>query len=252
MPTQACTAFRRDHFKQFIAQNLDTSRIVFTCVSRFPFSKVLRLAQKYLAHVPAISKARQRQPFTSFIPTHKTVHRPLTQSQCALGRTAYPLAHAHRLPFFLLVNILGGSGLNSRLNMALRERHGYVYTVEAAYNAFSDSGLFAIYFGTEPGKLRRSIEVVHRELKKLQTTPLGAMQLHSAKEQLMGQMAMAEENNASLMLMMGKSLLDLGHIDSLATIFEAVKAITAGTLQQLAQAVFAQEGLSQLVYLPED
>jgi len=250
--TESVQGFNRNDFKQFIAENLDTSRVVFTCVSRFPFSKVLKLAQKYLADVPATSRPRQRQPFTCFTPTQKTVHRALTQSQCAPGRPAYPLAHKNRLPFFMLVNLLGGSSHNTRLNLALRERHGYVYTVEAGYSAFSDTGLFAIYFGTEPAKLHRSLEVLRRELKKMQTTPLGAMQLHSAKEQLMGQIAMAEENNTSLMLMMGKSLIDQGHIDSLAHVFDGVRAITASTLQGLAQEMFNQDALSQLVYLPEN
>ena len=140
--------------------------------------------------------------------------------------------------------------MNSRLNLALREKHGFVYAIDAHFMPFIDTGLFGIYFGTEPNQLERSIRLVHKELRKLMNTPLGTLQLHHAKEQLLGQLAMAEENNAGLMLGMGRSLLDLERIDNLEQIAQQIKRITSGELKQVANEMFDPDGLSRLTFIP--
>ena len=150
----------------------------------------------------------------------------------------------------MLSNILGGPGMNSRLNLALREKYGFVYSIDATYQSYSDTGLFGIFFGTEPGQLKRSIKLVNKELERLREVPLGTLQLHTSKEQLMGQLAMSEENNASFMLMMGKSILDLDKIDTIDTIFNKIKSVTAKELQDLANEMFAKDQMSQLTYTP--
>ena len=142
--------------------------------------------------------------------------------------------------------------MNSRLNLALREKYGCVYNVEASYHPFSDTGLLSIFFGTEPGQVERSQRLVMKELKKLREQPLGSLQLHKAKEQLIGQMAMAEENNTSLMLMMGKSILDLEKIDSLEDIFARIRSITAAELQEIANDQLQESQLSHLTFLPHN
>ena len=141
--------------------------------------------------------------------------------------------------------------MNSRLNLALREKHGFVYSIDASYQAYTDTGLFGIFFGTEPKQLNRSVRLVKKELQKLKEKPLGIKQLHTAKEQLMGQLAMAEENNISLMLMMGKSILDRNKIESLDEIFNKIKNTTAKELQDLANEMFDENQMSQLIFLPD-
>ena len=140
--------------------------------------------------------------------------------------------------------------MNSRLNMALREKHGFVYSVAAQFIPFTDVGLFVISFGTEPSQMNRSIVLVKQELKKLKEFPLGKKQIASAKEQVMGQMATAEENNIGFMIMMARSLLDLGRIPSLDEVFLRVKETTAGHLVELAHEMFDEDQLSYLIMEP--
>jgi predicted Zn-dependent peptidase len=109
----------------------------------------------------------------------------------------------------------------------------------------------AVYFGTEPAQLNKSIFLIEREMKLLKEKKLGTVQLHAAKEQLMGQLAMAEESNLSFMLMMGKSILDLGRIDSLTDIFDEIRGITAEQLRDIANEMFREDQLSYLTYVPE-
>ena len=247
---QSVKSFHQWHFKEFLELNLHSDRIVFISVGNVPFKKVLNLTQKRLEGIKKYTAKRSRSNFTSYEPKKREVHRSITQAQCALGSTAFPLSDKRRLPFFMLLNILGGPGLNSRLNMILREKYGLVYSVDAAYTPFTDTGSMGIFFGTEPKKVDRSIKLVLKELKKLRELKLGTLQLHKAKEQIMGQLAMSEENNSSLMLMMGKSILDLDKIQPLEEIFEEVKKISSTDLREIANQTLEEKNLSILTFLP--
>jgi predicted Zn-dependent peptidase len=248
---ESVRSFTRNDFKSFIIENLDTERLIFSFVGSLPFKKVVKIAEKYLKDIPRFSAKHERILFSDYKPSSLIVNRSLTQAQCAIGRTAYAINDKKRLPFFTLINILGGPGMNSRLNLALREKYGFVYAIDASYNPYVDTGLIGIFFGTEPKQLDKSIKLVLKELKYLENQPLGTMQLHRAKEQLMGQLAMAEENNMSLMLMMGKSLLDSDKIESLEDIFASIRSISAVELQDIAVEIFDEEKLSFLTFMPE-
>jgi len=134
--------------------------------------------------------------------------------------------------------------------MALREKHGFVYNIGSQFVPFTDTGLFVISYGTEPSQLKKSIALVKQELKKLREDKLGVKQLASAKEQILGQIAMAEENNMGFMVMMARTLLDLGRITSLEEIFERVKKTSAVDLQALAYEMFDEDKMSQLIMHP--
>jgi predicted Zn-dependent peptidase len=240
-------SFTRKDFRQFVKEHLDTRKIVFSCVGNLPMEKVVRLAEKYLGAIPASKSKVKRKKFSGYKPSHHTLNRPVKQSRCAIGRASYSFSDEKRSPFYMLTSILGGSGMNSRLNLALREKHGFVYSIGAQYVPFTDTGLFVISFGTEPSQMRRSIELVKQEMQKLIDSPLGARQLSSSKEQILGQIAMAEENNVSFMIMMARNLLDQGRVTSLEEIFERVKNTTAHQLQELAHEMFNQRQLSTLI-----
>ncbi len=243
-------SFRRRDFQQFIKEHLDTHRIVFTSVGNVPMEKVVKLAEKYLGPIPKIKSKRARKKFVGYRPHEVTLHRNIKQARCAMGQLAYNLKDERRGAFYMLTNILGGSGMNSRLNMALREKRGYVYSIGAQYVPFTDVGLFVISFGTEPGQLEKSIALVHEELRKLRDEKMGVKQLAAAKEQLLGHIAMAEENNMSFMMMMARNLLDLGRVTTLEEIFDRVRNTSAAKLQELAVDVFEEDKLSYLRMTP--
>ena len=249
---ETVNTFTRAYLQQFIADNLDTGRIVFASVSNDPFPKVVKMVSKYLADVPQQKTARKRQAPTHYIPQRQTVERPITQAQCALGRPAFSLTDPRRLPFFMLVNLLGGQGMNSRLNMNLREKFGLVYSIDAGFTPYLDTGFLGIYFGTDPKKVSRAQALIVKEMQLLRDKSLTTLQLHQTKEQLMGQLAMAEESNQSFMLMMAKSVLDIHRVESLPDIFGEIRAVTAEQLQGLAQEMFDPDQMSYLTFMPEN
>ena len=245
-------SFHRKDFKAFLKAHLNTERVVFSCVGNVPLKKVKRMALKYFAPIPPVRAAHVRRAFGQYKPASEMIKRSITQAHCAIGTTAYALNDEKRLPFFMLANMLGGPGMNSRLNLALREKHGFVYNIEATYQSYSDTGLFAIFFATEPGQMAKSKRLVFKEFKRIRDKKLGTLQLHKAKEQLIGQLAMADENNAGLMLMMGKSILDRNKVDSPESIFGRIRAITAEQLREIANELLTEVRMSDLTFLPQN
>ncbi|MGY2131544.1 M16 family metallopeptidase [Hymenobacter sp. HD11105] len=248
---QSVSSFQQQDFRQFLADNIRTDRLVFSSVSNLPFTEVKRLAEKYLAPLPARLGPRPRTPFSSYQRVDQLERKPITQAHCLIGGPAYPIEDPRRIPFFMLTNILGGPGMNSRLNLGVREKYGLVYTIDATYSPYTDTGLFGIYFGTEKKQVKRTVALVQKELKTLREKPLGSLQLHTAKEQLMGQLAMSEESNSGLMQLLGKSTLDLGRVEPLTEIFDRIRRITATELCELANDVLHDDNLSVLQYVPE-
>lgn len=250
--SESVKSMHREDFKKFLMENLNTERVVFSVVGNIPEKKVLKLAKRYFDDIPRYDAVKERVPFIEYLPNTAIVKKSILQAQCAIGTTAYAMKDKNRLPFYMLMNILGGPAMNSRLNLALREKFGFVYNVEATYHPFSDTGLFAIYFGTDGTHVKKSKSLVLKELKKLREIKLGSVQLHSAKEQMIGQLAMGQENNTSLMLMMGKSILDSGKIRHLDTVFEKIRKITAVQLLDIANEKLLESQLSHLTFLPKN
>ena len=244
-------SFQRSDFVDFVRGHLDTRRLVFSVVGNVTQEEVIRLAEKYMGSVPRTVSHRKRKPFAAYRPADVSLRRAVKQARCAMGRPAYTVSDPRRSTFFLLTNILGGGGLNSRLNLSLREKYGFVYSIGAHFVPFTDTGLFVISFGTEPSQLSRSIRLVEQELRKLRDGRLGVRQLSSAKEQIMGQVAMAEESNLSFMMMMGRSLLDLGRVPPLEEIFDRIRDTTADDLRAMANEMFDEKQFSYLRMEPQ-
>jgi predicted Zn-dependent peptidase len=181
-------------------------------------------------------------------PSAITKKKDTFQNHCIIGNIAYDLKDQRRMGMFLLNNILGGQGMNSRLNLSLREKNGLAYNVESNYNAYADTGIFSIYFGTDSQTLDRSISISMLELNKLRNTLLGAVQLSKAKKQIKGYLARAYENHESLMLSMGKSLLVFNKIETISETYRKIDDVTALQLLEISNEIFEPSHLSTLIY----
>lgn len=148
----------------------------------------------------------------------------------------------------LLNNILGGPALNSRLNLSIREKYGYSYTIEANYSPFVDTGYWAVYFGTDPKYLKKSLELVYKELKLLRDKKLGTQQLNASKEQLKGHLALGLDSNSGLMLGLGKSLLLFNQIDTIQEIYDSIDKLTASEILEVANQYYAEDTISELIF----
>ena len=169
------------------------------------------------------------------------------QAHVMLGCQSFSYDDPRRMPLFLLNNILGGPGMNARLNLKLREQHGLVYTVESSMASYSDTGVWSVYFGCDHHDVKRCIRLVNRELDRMMQTPLSDRQLAAAKRQLKGQLTIAADNREQFALDMAKHFLHYGKERSLDQLIAQIDAITAPQLQDVAQQLFAPEHMQQLI-----
>jgi predicted Zn-dependent peptidase len=247
---ETVNSFKQSDLNAFIARNMDTSRIVISSIGKHPHDKVFKWAEKHLGQIPAQRNQVKRVQPPAMIPVERITKRGLNQSHVALGQQSYAIKHPDRLAFFMLINLLGGPSMNSLLNVSIREKRGLVYSIEANFTSYVDSGFWAIYFGTESNQVAKSIKLIHKEFEKLQDRTLSPAQLLKIKSQLKGQMAMAEESNLNFMLMMAKSLLDREKIETLEEIFEQIDLVSADKMQQMALEMLNPADLSVLIFEP--
>jgi predicted Zn-dependent peptidase len=234
--------------QEFIRNNYHTNEMVICSVGNMSLKKLEKLIRRYFADIPANLRLKNRGAIGEYHPAHVSLEKDTYQAHCIIGSTGYDLYHDRRLGLHLLNNIVGGPGLNTRLNMSLREKNGYSYHTESHYSPYSDTGALSIYFSSDKGKLERSRKVVYREFARLRNNKLGTLQLHRAKRQLLGQIAISSENLETLMLSMAKSYLVYNKIDGLKQISDKIESIRTEEILDIANEILDEKHLSSLTY----
>lgn len=241
-------SFCSEDIRCFMKENYHTDQMVICSVGNIPAKKFFQLAQRYFERLASNMRTERRERFTACQPVQKVVEKGTFQAHCILGGEAFDVYHPDRLKLVLLNSILGGQSGNSRLNMSLRERNGIAYNLESSYTAYSDTGTLTIYFGTDPENLERALSLIDKEIRLLQEKALGDLQLSKARKQLIGQLAMSQENHEDLMLAIGKSMLVFNKVESLDDIYKRISEITASQLLDVANRILMPEHLSRLIY----
>ena len=215
------------------------------------FKRVVALVKKAMASFPEAQPLIDVTP-AAVLPDYEpqTIRhdRGTHQAHVMVGNRAYNVHDKRRMPLYLLNNILGGPGMNARLNISLRERNALVYTVESSMVCYSDTGLWTTYFGCDPKDVDKCLRFVRRELDKVMQRPLSANQLRMAKHQIKGQIGVACDNRESFALDFGKTFLHYGWKKNVESLMEDIDRITAEEIQQVAQEIFAEDRLTTLIY----
>ncbi len=246
-----CLEFFNEHYRP--------ENMVFFFYGQTAFQKIVRLVEKCWNEKNGLNgnneelsnrRSQNKRIVPSIIvPKQIETDKKLHQAHVMIGARAYDLHHPKRTGLYLLNNILGGPGMNSRLNLSLREKFGLVYNVEAGLTTYSDSGIITIYFGTDPKSKEKCIELTMKEIDRLRVEKLKLSQLMAAKKQLKGQLGISSDNGENLALGMGKSFLHLKKYDNLQQVYSKIDKITAEELQEIANEVFAENNLFRLTYI---
>ena len=176
------------------------------------------------------------------------VQKNTHQAHVMIGTRAYDVNDDRRMPLYLLNNMLGGPGMNAKLNLALREHNGLVYTVESTMVSYGDTGTWSIYFGCDEHDVKRCLRLVRKELDKFMQKPLSDAQLKAAKKQIKGQIGVACDNRENFALDFGKSFLHYGWEKNVDRLYEQVDEITAAQIQAVAQELFDKDRLTTLIF----
>ena len=241
-------SFNKRMINDFINRNYLTHEMVISSVGDITMDKLISLVEKHFAHIPKSQTNRSQLAFSNYQKKEITTNKKGFQSHCIIGNEAYGIKHPKKTPLTLLNNILGGPGMNSRLNLAIREKYGFTYSIESNYTPYSDTGIFSVYLASDRDKINRSIKLTKRELIKLCEKPLGTLQLKKAKQQLIGQIAIGQENDVNLMLSLGKSVLLYNKVDTFEIVKEKVEAVSSSQILEVANEIFNEDKLSHLIY----
>ncbi len=241
-------ALTRDDILAFYNNHYHTDHMVISSVGNIKFNRLVKYVEKYFSDHPVKTEQSLRFPVNGYTKEYKTLQKDTYQAHCVMGNRAYHVKDDKRMALYLLNNLLGGPGLNSRLNLSLREKNGYAYNLDSSYTSYSDTGIISIYFGTDKKDIEKCIKLVLRELNDLKRKQLGTSQLQKAKRQLLGQIAISAENNESLMLTLGKSYFLFDKVDSLEETAAKIDAITSLQLLETANEIFNEPDISYLIY----
>lgn len=246
--TESLKAITRKNIFRFIKKNYCTNNMVIASVGNIEFTKIKKMVTKYYNDVPYAAHCAPRIPFNDYKPKHIKVERESFLSHCLIGNIAYDYRHEKKLDLILLNNILGGPGMNSRLNLNIREKYGYTYSIESQYNSYSDTGWFGVYLGTDTNSVSKTIDLVKKELQKLRETKLGVLQLSRAKQQLIVQLAISFESGLQETLSIARSHLLKNEVHAMPQIIQLIENISTSSLLEVANEIFEPSQLSTLIF----
>lgn len=213
-----------------------------------PFSRIQMWAERLTADIVPGYANRSRIKPPAYIPKEMTLSRRTHQTHVMIGCMGYPAGDTRRSGLYLLNNILGGPGMNSKLNLTLREQKGLVYNVESNLTNYTDTGVFSIYFGCDSRDVNRCIELTHGELRRLCEAPLTTLQLAAAKKQLMGQVGVAADNFENTALGMAKTYLHNDSYEGIEALYQRIEALTSKQLWDISNELFREDNLTTLIY----
>lgn len=245
---ESVESFTCADLEKFVSSYFTADNLVIAFVGNVSYPRLEKLLLNSLEGIPLSAQRNEVVPFLDYKPFHIRTKEANYQTHGVIGGMAPSYKSDNRIPMSLLINLLGGPALNSRLNLTVREKYGLAYTVEASYNTYADTGFWQIYLGSESKNIDKAIELIYKEVKLLETKELTSIQLHRAKEQLKGHLALGMDSNSGLMQGLGKSMLAFNQIDTLQEMHQGIDKITSKQLLEMAATFMKREASSELIF----
>jgi predicted Zn-dependent peptidase len=241
--------FTTDSFRTFVDTHYRPDNMIFFSYGKTPFKKIVRLAEKYILVPPNNLPPSLTRTIPTVNPAKQLeIDKKLHQTHVVIGARAYCTYDNKRLGLCLLNNILGGPGMNSRLNVSLREKQGLVYTVESGLTSYTDSGIVTIYFGCDSESKDKCWQLTHKELRRLRENKLSTAQFAAAIKQWKGQLGISGDHNENTALRMGKNFLHFDTYENLPQLYQRMDTLTADQLLEIANEIYEEKQLFSLIY----
>ena len=243
--------FKSEDALRFVHRYYRPDNMVFFVQGDIPFEKVVRTMEKIIERTEihaALETECLRTPPPPYTPRNLILNKDTHQSHVMIGARGYDAHDERRTGLYFLNNILGGPGMNSLLNIALRERNALVYNVESNLTSYTDTGVFSIYFGCDQDDKDRCIELTMKELRKLRNSRMTDVRLSAAKKQIIGQLGVASDNFENCALDMGKCFLHYNRYEEKEEVYKRIERITSEELLDISNEIFDEKMLSTLIY----
>lgn len=246
--SELVSQYKRHDLCKFLKNNYSTNRMVIATIGNISFEKFKKNIIKHFYDYKCNETSYHRKPFVSSNPFTIIQERNSHLSHCMIGGLSYHIDSKKKSQMILLNNILGGPGMNSRLNLNIREKYGFAYTIESQYNAYSDTGNFSIYLGVDPHSLEKTIGLVLKEINKLKNNKLGTIQLSNAKNQLIGQIALSCESGLGELISMARATFTEEGIEPLSKTISKIRNISSNDLIDISNEIFDTNNINTLIF----
>jgi len=249
---KSLSAFTREDLVRFRNRILHPDHLIISCAGPISPEQLRNELEMHFGSQPVRRHPRKRAAYTAEGVKSRTVQKDIHQVHYVMGFPAYSYPESGRAALTLISNVLGGPGLNNRLSLNIREKHGYAYHIDSSYAPFSDTGIFSVYLGTDRKHLERCRKLIWNELDAFRHKSISEKALRESKQQLLGQIAIGQDSGSAIMFNLGKSLLVFDKIDTLEDIYERVRQISAREVRDVASAIFDERKMTELVYEPAE
>jgi len=149
-----------------------------------------------------------------------------------------------------LLDIILGSGLSSRLFQEIRVKRSMAYDVHSYVQYFNDIGSFNIYAGVDSDRLKESIKVILKELKKIRENDLPEEELIKAKEMYKGALSLNLESTLNQAFWLGNKLLLYGKPFTEDEVKKKIEKVEAKDVIQSARKIFKKNGINLSIVGP--
>ena len=241
--------FGSKELKSYMQRLFNVDNMVVSFVGDVPQEEVEMILERYFNNVPKTTSIKENGSLAEFKSFSFEQKKANYQSHIVLGGRAPSYTDHERRVMALLINVLGGPAMNSRLNLSVREKFGYAYNVEAGFSSYSDSGIWTIYLGTDKKNIKKVLKIVRKEIEDLCNEGLTLDELKLAKEQIKGHLALSLDSNIELMLHLAKSLLIYGNVESMDTLYKEVDSITYDETKKVASKWFNEANTGYLTFV---
>lgn len=234
----------RETILKFIKRTYTTDQIVISSVGNISFQRLIRIIENRYGSIKPSTRSFERKEFSDFLPQQKLIPLHIHQTHSIIGTMCYNMFDDKKNIFGLINNLLGGPGMNTRLNISIREKNGLAYAVESSFQPLSDTGYFSVYIATDKDSVDKSIDLIHKEFSRMKTQKLGTLQLSRAKKQFIGQIALSNDSNLNEMLNIGKSCLYYNFVDAIEDVYKKIESITASDILEISNEILQPENFS--------
>ena len=245
--SQRVRSFTSADAQRFVRRHYRPDNTIFFAYGDVEFERLVKSLTSSIQSIEFPDVFVSRPEGNPIFNTQHVAPKKHHQAHVMIGTKTFAADDERRITLFLLNNILGGPGMNARLNLSLRERRGLVYTVESNMTTYFDTGLWAVYFGCDHHDVKQCQRLVQKELNRMMDHPLSERQLAAAKRQLKGQMAIASDNHEQLALDVARTFLHEHREHHISQLFQQIDAVSATQIQQLALQLFKPESLKTLI-----
>jgi predicted Zn-dependent peptidase len=245
---ESVSGFTRDDILNYVDRYFKPGNMVISFVGGIPIDELRSVLEHDFGQMKPGAVELINEALPNFEPFKLLEKKANFQTHTIIGGRAPSYHDPKRKSMTLLTNVLGGPALNSRLNLSIREKHGYAYNIEANYTSYEDVGFWSIYMGTDKKYLKKAVDLIYKELELIRKENLTSDELVKAKEQLKGHIALSLDSNMELMFHLGKSIMIHNKIDSVQEIYHQIDEINLPEIQSSLEAFFNRDQMSELIY----